>query len=114
MEETMPENRRSTTRFDVSLPANLDIGECSHALTITNLSLGGAFVDYVDKIALGTQVSLKFEIPGRTSPISVGARVRWVADSGAGVQFDGLRAGEVWSLNQYLSTLGGNTKDTEL
>ncbi len=101
----MSDNRRSTTRYDVSIPADIDIGDNSHALNITNLSLGGAFVHHDARLPIGTRVHLKFEIPGRTDPIDVGGSVRWVADLGAGVQFDGLRAGEVWSLNQYFTAL---------
>ncbi len=72
---------------------------------ISNISLGGAFVDLDERLSIGTRVQVEFSIPGRPEPITVGAAVRWVAPTGSGVQFDGLRAGEVWSLNQYFETL---------
>lgn len=102
----MSENRRTTTRYDVSIPANLTIDGNAQDLTVSNLSLGGAFVEIAERLAIGTRVEIKFSIPGREEAVGVGGSVRWVAPSGAGIQFDGLRAGEVWSLNQFFTTLG--------
>ena len=34
-------------------------------------------------------------------PIEVGATVRWSDDKATGLQFDGLRARDVWALNKY-------------
>ena len=38
-------------------------------------------------------MDLEFRLPNREEPIAIGGEVRWVAASGVGVQFDGLRAG---------------------
>jgi Tfp pilus assembly protein PilZ len=104
----LPQNRRSATRHEVSLDTTLKIGEQEHARTLTNLSLGGAFVEHDERIPIGTRVTLEFRIPNREQPVAIGAEVRWAAESGAGVQFDGLRAGEVWSLNQFLGSFSSS------
>ena len=101
----MPENRRSTTRYNVSLDAKLQIGDQELSRKISNLSLGGAFVDHDERMPIGTRLDLEFRLPNREEPIAIGCEIRWVAESGFGVQFDGLRAGEVWSLNQLFESL---------
>ena len=70
-----------------------------------NLSLGGANVAVRAKLAMGTRVVLRFRVPTHDQPIEVGAQVRWSTDDAIGVQFDGLRAREVWSLNKYFEKL---------
>ena len=72
---------------------------------ITNLSLGGAFVTTADRLEMGTRLRITFRIPTLEEPLSTGAQVRWTTDEGAGVQFDGLRARDVWSLNKYFESL---------
>ena len=104
----MPENRRSSTRHEVSLDTTLRIGDQEHERTLTNLSLGGAFVEHDERLTIGTRVELVFRLPNREQPVSIGGQVRWVGDSGAGVQFDGLRAGEVWSLNRFLESFSSD------
>jgi hypothetical protein len=37
--------------------------------------------------------------------IDVGGTVRWSNAEGVGVQFDGLRARDVWALNEYFKQL---------
>lgn len=101
----MPQNRRSNTRYSVSVPTTLQIDDEAFERTLTNLSLGGAFIEHDQRVPIGTRVTIRFRIPNRESPIEVGAQVRWAAEDGIGVQFDGLRAGEVWSVNQFLSEL---------
>ena len=89
----------------MSIPAKLTIEGTAQELNISNLSLGGAFLDREERLSIGTRVSVEFSIPGRAEPIAVGGAVRWAAPTGAGVQFDGLRAGEVWALNQFFTSL---------
>lgn len=104
----MPQNRRSTTRHEVSLDTTLKIGDQEHPRTLTNLSLGGAFVEHDERLPIGTRVTLEFRIPNREQSVAIGGQVRWAADDGVGVQFDGLRAGEVWSLNQFLGSFSSS------
>jgi hypothetical protein len=54
---------------------------------------------------MGTRVKIRFRVPAHDQPIEVGAQVRWSTEDSIGVQFDGLRAREVWSLNKYFEKL---------
>ena len=101
----MTDNRRSATRHDVSLAVTLEMDGKALETEMRNLSLGGANVALPDRLAMGTRVKLRFRVPTHDQPIEVGAQVRWATDDAIGVQFDGLRAREVWSLNKYFEKL---------
>ena len=72
--------------------------------TILNLSLGGAFVAY-RKVPMGTRVTLRFAVPTHEPQVEIGATVQWTDVAGIGLQFDGLRAREVWALNKHIESL---------
>ena len=70
-----------------------------------NLSLGGAQVSAGARFSMGQRVQISFAIPTIEEPIEVGATVRWSDDTATGLQFDGLRARDVWALNKYFEQL---------
>ena len=70
-----------------------------------NLSLGGALVSANTKYAMGQRVQIAFAVPALNHPIEIGATVRWSNTDGVGVQFDGLRARDVWALNKFFQQL---------
>jgi hypothetical protein len=108
-------NRRSATRHEVAIAVTgLVRGRSIESSleqrfegTIVNLSLGGALVMLGRRLAIGTPMSLRFSIaaPDGDGQIDTTAVVRWSSDEGVGVQFDGLRAGEVFQLGKYLAGL---------
>jgi len=95
------DNRRSSTRHAVSLPATLTIEGAPGAATVLNLSLGGALLGGIKKLPMGSRVHLEFAVPTDEEAIEIGGTVRWSDGSGVGIQFDGLRARDVWALNKY-------------
>ncbi len=101
----MTDNRRSETRHDVSIAVTLELEGKSLETEMRNLSLGGANVVLGRRLPMGTRVKLRFRVPAHDQPIEVGAQVRWSTEDSVGVQFDGLRAREVWSLNKYFEKL---------
>ena len=101
----MADNRRTSTRHDVSLAAQLTVNGEPRPATVMNISLGGALVSAGAKFAMGSRVSISFTIPTVSDPIEVGATVRWSDDKATGLQFDGLRAREVWALNKFFEQL---------
>jgi c-di-GMP-binding flagellar brake protein YcgR len=101
----LTDNRRSATRHDVSLAVTLEMEGKTLETEMRNLSLGGANLALAQRIPMGTRLKLRFRVPTHDQPIEVGAQVRWSSEDGAGVQFDGLRAREVWSLNKYFEKL---------
>jgi hypothetical protein len=101
----MTDNRRTSTRYDVTIPSNLTINGVLMEVTMTNLSLGGALIGGT-KQAMGQRVQISFRVPTLKESIEIGAVVRWADAKGIGIQFDGLRAQEVWALNEYFKQLG--------
>jgi len=104
-EKSLTDNRRSATRHDVSIAVTLEMEGQSLETEMRNLSLGGANVALPQRISMGTRVKLRFRVPTHDQPIEGGAQVRWCTDDSVGLQFDGLRAREVWSLNKYFEKL---------
>lgn len=103
----MADNRRTSARHAVSIPAELATAGAPTTCTILNLSLGGALVSASARYAMGQRVQISFRVPTQEPPIEVGATVRWADTSSAGIQFDGLRARDVWALNEFFKQLAG-------
>lgn len=109
----MSVNRRTATRHEVAIAVTVLVrGRSIESSleqrvegTIKNLSLGGALLSVGRKLAIGTPVSMTFTIPTIDHPIETDALVRWSSEESVGVQFEGLRAGEVFSLGRYFSGL---------
>lgn len=101
----MTDNRRTSTRHTVSIPAKVTIDGKARDATMVNLSLGGSLVEVGTKLAMGTQLQISFRVPTMEDLIDVGAVVRWADAKGIGLQFDGLRARDVWALNEYFKQL---------
>jgi hypothetical protein len=97
------ENRQSA-RHDVDVACTLTVGDKVHQTQIKNLSVGGALVVH-ERLAAAVRVKLSFRVPTLETAIEVSGTVRWSGGGNIGVQFDGLRAREVWSLNKYFESL---------
>lgn len=102
---TVADNRRTSARHAVSIPGQIKVSDQPADCTVLNLSLGGALVSATTRYAMGARVHLTFRIPTQEDPIDIGATVRWVETNSAGIQFDGLRARDVWALNEYFKQL---------
>ena len=102
----MTDNRRTSSRHTVSIPAKVTIDGVPRDCTVVNLSLNGALVETGSKHAMGARMQLVFKVPTLDEAIDVGATVRWADGKGVGLQFDGLRARDVWALNEYFKQLG--------
>jgi len=98
-------DKRTSTRHTVSLAAKLGVDGSPQSCTIVNLSLGGALVVATVKLSMGQRVTISFHIPTVEEAIDVGSTIRWSDDKGVGLQFDGLRARDVWALNKYFEQL---------
>lgn len=102
---SVADNRRTSTRHAVSIAAQVSLNGELRQVTMMNLSLGGALISAGTKYAMGQRVSVTFSIPTQADAIEIGAIVRWSDDKATGLQFDGLRAREVWALNKFFEQL---------
>jgi PilZ domain len=97
--------RRTSTRHVITLQAQLTVDGTARECTVLNLSLGGALCTVGERLAMGARVELRFQIPTLDDAIVIGSTVRWTDGAGTGIQFDGLRAREVWALNKFFEQL---------
>jgi Tfp pilus assembly protein PilZ len=71
-----------------------------------NISQGGILVETAPAPKLGDKVTLQIRLPGVADPSTIPCIVRWSKEpDGAGLQFETLRAIEVWALNKLLKSL---------
>lgn len=103
----MADNRRTAIRHAVSIAGKFATSGAPADCTIVNLSLGGALLAATKRHAMGERCHINFKIPTIEEAIDIGATVRWSDDKSVGIQFDGLRARDVWALNEYFKQLGG-------
>ena len=97
-------NRRAQQRFGVELPVDVTYEGQTITTTSRNVSLGGMFLHLEEMLPFGAVVRLRFELPDLSHPVEVDAHVRWThPELGVGVQYTGLRAREVWALQQLFS-----------
>jgi len=94
------ENERVHRRYSFKLPVTLRVGEQTISGETVNVSIGGMLVSVASPVAFGSVVGMRFRIPALKEDTQVDGAVRWVAGGSIGVQFLGLRAIEVWGLNQ--------------
>ena len=103
-------------RIDPRYERQLDVEVVSDGKKVTsrtvNISLGGIFLDSSAPLEIGTTVQLRFHLPTQPEPVEVAGDVRWVVKKegtggGIGIRFQGLRARDVWALNQFFQSSPG-------
>jgi len=98
-------DKRRQTRHLIAIPVTLTVDGTKNDCTMLNLSHGGAQLAASAKYPMGQRVQLVFHVPTMEEAIEVGGTVRWSNAEGIGVQFDGLRAREVWALGEFFKQL---------
>jgi hypothetical protein len=96
---------RSSQRYDVIIEVEIRRGDAREQATARNLSIGGMLLEMSDRLAIGEKLQVQFRVPGAKDPVEATAIVRWHDGAATGVQFDGLRARDVWALGKYFDSL---------
>ena len=101
--------RRIDPRYERQLDVEVTAEGKKHMSRTVNISLGGLFLDSAAPLELGATVQLRFQLPTQPEAVEVAGDVRWVvkregSHSGIGIRFQGLRARDVWALNQFFQT----------
>ena len=79
---------------------------CAQPGTTVNISQGGVFVNTSPVPAFGEKVVLRIDLPGVPARCEIACIVRWSKEGdGVGLQFETLRAIEVWALNKLLKSI---------
>jgi uncharacterized protein (TIGR02266 family) len=101
--------RRSDPRYDRRVDVEIISDGQQIAGVSLNLSLGGIFVETTQLLIEGTPVQVRFKLPTQPELVEVSGEVRWLErgpdrPQGMGIRFHGLRAREVWALNQFFQS----------
>ncbi len=100
-------NNRKHARIDFDAPVEIVVDGASLPGRSINISRGGIFIRTEPVPAFGVRLQLRIHLPGIPETCSIPCVVRWSnPGEGAGLQFEMLRAIEVWSLNKLLRDLG--------
>jgi PilZ domain-containing protein len=95
------QQERSSQRYPLKLDVEVEIGGDKKHGQSRNISLGGMYIESSERLAMGARLKVRFQVPTQREAVDVGAIVRWTDGTGFGVQFDGLRARDVWALGKY-------------
>lgn len=105
MTQASVNRRRVHERYACSLDALIHSDDQTFEVSLSNISLGGAYFESDLSLPLGAEVRVELDIPGAEMRLEAEATVRWHKPGGFGVQFKSLRAREVWALNRWFSKL---------
>jgi hypothetical protein len=95
-------NRRALVRLSVDVPAVIEWSGHEHPGVVTDLAHGGLFVECDPKPDVATNVVVRVRVSGQLATFH--GVVRWIGESGVGVQFAGLGEAEARAVS-VLSSL---------
>ncbi len=96
---------RQHARISYDEPVELAMNDQTHSARAINISQGGIFVETEMSPSFGDKLVLRIELPGVKKVSDIRCIVRWRKDDGLGLQFENLRAIEVWALNKLMHSL---------
>lgn len=97
------QTRRAHDRIDATFNVKITYGGRHIEARCINISQGGMLLSVDEQIPIGEVITAEFRLPDHPQMISTEARICWSereARQGIGVKFIGLRAIEVWAINQ--------------
>ena len=98
-------NRRSSPRVVAGIPISYRFGTTIAAALSLNISQGGLAVRTTSPLAVGTQVKVRFRLPGGRSEIHADARVAWVDHRvGMGLQFTKVDGHAQAEIDRYIES----------
>jgi hypothetical protein len=100
------DHKRQYVRVDFHADVEIFVGgNAQHGRTV-NISQGGVFVETTPVPKLDDKVVLRIDLPGVAAKSEIACIVRWSKEpDGVGLQFENLRAIEVWALNKLLKSI---------
>ena len=103
------EHKRQYQRVDFRADVEIAFGEKAQPGRTVNISQGGVFLETRPVPTLDDKVVLRINLPGVAARSEIPCIVRWSKEpDGVGLQFENLRAIEVWALNKLLKSIQPN------
>ena len=91
--------RRLFRRAPAEIPIELQWAGQKFAGRCRNVSLGGAFIETVVELPLGSVLTLRLSRPHVIEDVAIEAEVRWHEIGGAGLRFVQPTARDLWVLS---------------
>jgi hypothetical protein len=99
-------NHRKHVRYSWATEIDIEWSGQRRRATTRNVSLTGVYVAMTDPPPIGELVTIHVRLPGISETWALPSIVRWSEPGdGFGVQFESLRAVEVWAMNKLLHGL---------
>lgn len=93
--------KRQHVRFDFQTEVDLELTGSTEQGTTVNISQGGTLVNTAAVIPFGEKIVLHIKLPGLPDICKMPSIVRWSKQGeGVGLQFESVRAIEVWAINK--------------
>ena len=92
--------QRKHTRIDFQSEVTLLLKTQQQTGLTINISQGGALIQTSPSPGFGEKLTMEIQLPKIHETCKIPCIVRWLRDNNVGVQFETLRAIEVWSINQ--------------
>jgi uncharacterized protein (TIGR02266 family) len=109
--EPQGSERRTSPRIDVEVEVGFESDHNFYTGLTQDISSGGLFVATHQLRRVGSQIRVKFTLPGKKEPIEADTEVRWIRDSramktdapeGMGLKFVGLSAPDRAAIEKFL------------
>jgi uncharacterized protein (TIGR02266 family) len=96
-------NRRSSPRVVLGIPVSYRFGNTIAAALTLNISAGGLAVRTTSPLDAGTQLKVRFRLPGTKKEVEATARIAWVDRRvGMGLQFVKMDATDRSAIEQFV------------
>lgn len=96
-------NRRTSVRVILGVPLAIRVKESITAALMLNLGKGGIGVQTMNPIDTGTNVNVRFKLPGYQQGIDAISRVTWSdSRSGMGLQFEFVEPREQSAIDEFV------------
>ena len=92
--------KRKHARVEFETDVTIEVAGRKQSGTTINLSQGGALISTDIPLEFGQKLSLLINLPKVKETCAIPSVVRWSKASSVGIQFEVLRAIEVWGINQ--------------
>jgi|SRR4051812_8552707 hypothetical protein len=101
----VPRALRAQPRLAVSLPLVIERGTASFRATAVDLGLGGMFIEPASELRYGERIDVLVQLTAAEEVTRLPGVVRWINQSGFGIQFLQLGARATYALGALLATL---------
>jgi uncharacterized protein (TIGR02266 family) len=100
-EKTITLDERESPRKPCFLAVDYQAEDSTYTKNILDISTGGVFIETIEPIAAGQEITLNFAFPESQEPLKVSGEIIWRNPKGIGVKFVGITDQQVDRIKKY-------------